>query len=129
MNSSDGITPIASRRRMPAERAKGAAVERDGNRLALAVLGVVVAVIVSILVAAAHVNPAIDLSRLPVAVRQGYVARSLQDLTEGCARPDALPGFVRQHCEAQARFVLEFPECDSQCRSVAAKLVATRPTK
>jgi hypothetical protein len=58
-----------------------------------------------------------------VALRDG----ALQALGSACARFDPS---LDAYCDAQARVLLELPECDSACREVAQRQIARgRPTR
>jgi cytochrome b pre-mRNA-processing protein 3 len=58
--------------------------------------------------------------RMPVEQRQQAVTSTLRTLETLCGdhRADAL----EEYCEAQASFVLQFPECDQSCRQRALPL-------
>jgi CheY-like chemotaxis protein len=60
-----------------------------------------------------------ELWRLPAVERAGYFARTLSDVSMGCAGAEVPTAIVREHCQHQARFLLLFPECDSACRQLA----------
>jgi hypothetical protein len=55
--------------------------------------------------------------------RQSLYARTLDDLTTICRAPAAASGDLRDHCAAQARFVVELPECDDACQRAAAAVL------
>src|SRR5947199_4639184 len=57
---------------------------------------------------------------LPSAERQSLYARTLEELSTICRDGAASGGELRDHCVAQARFVLELPECDDACQRAAA---------
>jgi hypothetical protein len=65
-----------------------------------------------------------DIARIPAVDRLGYVARAAADVTAGCTGPALRPLAVRDHCQAQARFLLLFPECAPSCRALATQLLA-----
>lgn len=54
---------------------------------------------------------------LPPAERQALYRRTLEDLRTVCAARHA--NDLDGHCRDQARFILEFPECDDTCRRLA----------
>ncbi len=56
---------------------------------------------------------------LPVAERQSLYRRTLEDLQSVCASRHASD--LDRHCERQARFILQFPECDDGCRRLAQR--------
>ena len=57
--------------------------------------------------------------RLPAPLRAEIFARARDDLAQTCALPAAADGPLREHCIAQARFILQFPECDQPCVQAA----------
>jgi hypothetical protein len=60
---------------------------------------------------------------LPAAERQSLYARTLDELSTICRGAAATGGELRDHCVAQARFVLELPECDHACQRAAAAVL------
>jgi hypothetical protein len=64
-----------------------------------------------------------ELRQLPNAVRTNLYQGTLHEVKSICTLPAAMEnGVVRDHCVAQAQFVLTFPECDQDC-GVAARAV------
>jgi hypothetical protein len=56
--------------------------------------------------------------------RQSLYARTLDELSTICrGGVAATSGELRDHCVAQARFVMELPECDNACQRVAAAVL------
>jgi cytochrome b pre-mRNA-processing protein 3 len=49
--------------------------------------------------------------------RRALYQRTLEDLRAVCSTAHASD--LDLHCEAQARFILKFPECDEPCRQLA----------
>ena len=64
-----------------------------------------------------------EIRSLPAVQRQRLYARTLDELSTICRGAAATSGELRDHCAAQARFVLELPECDDACQSVAAAVL------
>jgi hypothetical protein len=61
---------------------------------------------------------------MPPSERQALLSRTLENLKSVCAEPeDAMRGF----CGDQARLVLEFPECDDACQSLARRQLSRVP--
>ncbi|HLK92141.1 MAG TPA: hypothetical protein VKZ18_19770 [Polyangia bacterium] len=60
---------------------------------------------------------------LPPAARGDVFRRSLDDVQASCTLASARDGLLREHCLAQARFVLLFPECDAHCRALASSIL------
>jgi hypothetical protein len=56
-----------------------------------------------------------DLRTTPPALRAIWYERALAELT-GCQGPEARTGVLRAHCQAEARFIVQFPECDAGCQ-------------
>jgi hypothetical protein len=62
---------------------------------------------------------AAGIGNLPVAARRNLVAYTVNELTTLCRDPAASAGSLRDHCVAQARFVLQLPECADACQRAA----------
>jgi hypothetical protein len=60
---------------------------------------------------------------LPATERQTLYARTLDELSTICRGVAATGGELHDHCVAQARFVLELPECDDACQRAAAAVL------
>lgn len=60
---------------------------------------------------------------LPASQRQSLYTRTLDELTGICRAPAAATGELHDHCVAQARFVMQLPECDDACQSAAAAVL------
>ncbi len=60
---------------------------------------------------------------LPTAERQSLYARTLDELSTICRGAAATGGELRDHCVAQARFVLELPECGDACQRAAVAVL------
>lgn len=56
---------------------------------------------------------------LPQAERQSLYRRTLEDLRAVCGPSHG--GDLSAHCRRQARFILQFPDCDDACQSLARK--------
>jgi len=54
---------------------------------------------------------------------QSLYAHTLEELSTICRDDAAGDGELRDHCVAQARFVLELPECDDACQRTAAAVL------
>jgi hypothetical protein len=134
MNGLAEVIPLASRRarRKPAtDRAvpqpeRTASVrKRRGLAFGLGLLGLVAA-LVMVDRAVMPRPPASVAPPLAAQVRSGLYQRTLADVVAACAIPEASAGFLRQHCMAQARFLLELPECTGDCSRLAAAIVTPR---
>jgi hypothetical protein len=64
---------------------------------------------------------------LPPAERQALYDRTLQTLRDPCGMSRNANG-LGSFCRAQAKFILEFPECDAAC-SALAKGYLGQPSK
>jgi cytochrome b pre-mRNA-processing protein 3 len=62
-----------------------------------------------------HEDRAIE--ALPDGERRALYSRTLEDLRAVCKT--ARSSDLDLHCEAQARFILKFPDCDESCRKLA----------
>jgi hypothetical protein len=60
---------------------------------------------------------------LPTAERQWLYARTLNELSTVCRESAAAVGELRDHCLAQAHFVMALPECDDVCQRAAAAVL------
>lgn len=61
-----------------------------------------------------------QLRRLPDALRTELYRRALYEVKSTCTLSAAAENeALRDHCVAQAQFVITFPECDQDCRLVA----------
>lgn len=58
-----------------------------------------------------------DLETLPRAERRAFYARTLEDLQTVCTRTTGAD--LGDHCRAQARLLVRFPECDAACQRIA----------
>jgi hypothetical protein len=61
----------------------------------------------------------VALRRLPPTERSTLYRHAIDELESTCREPAAADGSLRDHCKAQANFVLGFPECDERCRWAA----------
>jgi hypothetical protein len=128
MRRSDDIVSLASWRQHGASRRSAALPRRPPPSVRVFVAGVVVfsaaLVLVGLSLAAqqTHRGPA-EIARTPPAERAAWVSRALTDVTAGCTPGPRVPSLLRQHCQAQARFLLAFPECDAGCRAIAAHVL------
>jgi hypothetical protein len=59
----------------------------------------------------------------PDRTQQELYLRALDELRGLCLRSEAALGPVRDHCVAQARFVLLLPACGDECRRVATPVL------
>jgi hypothetical protein len=57
---------------------------------------------------------------LSAEARHGLYARTLDELETICRDPAAASGTLREHCVAQAHFVLQLPECTDACQRATA---------
>jgi hypothetical protein len=62
--------------------------------------------------------------QLPAAERQAFFTRTLQSFRSVCTAPAEA---LRDHCDGQARLLLEFPECDDACRDLASGRLSRAP--
>jgi hypothetical protein len=60
-----------------------------------------------------------ELSDLPVTERQALYERTLETLRTTCVRAHGYE--LTEYCRKQADFITHFPECDSECRDLAAR--------
>ena len=60
---------------------------------------------------------------LPAAERQALYTRTLDEISNLCRTDSAASGELRDHCVAQAQFVLELPECGDACQRAAAAVL------
>jgi hypothetical protein len=56
---------------------------------------------------------------LPPEARALIFRQSLVEVGSTCVETYAARGPLREHCIEQARFILQFPECGPECRTVA----------
>ena len=63
---------------------------------------------------------------LPPEVRAGLYQRTLANLREVCGA--RAPVGLESYCEQEARFAVQFDECDSACFALA-RVEPTRPTR
>lgn len=67
-----------------------------------------------------------ELSELPPSERRALYERTLETLRTTCSQ--ARGPELADYCRQQADFVKRFPECDSECRELAARF-APRPSR
>lgn len=60
-----------------------------------------------------------ELSELPATERAALYERTITTLQHACVQPSG--GTLSSYCREQAEFVEHFPECDQQCRKLAAR--------
>lgn len=60
-----------------------------------------------------------ELSELPVPERRAIYERTLETLRTTCTQARGLE--VAEYCRRQADFIKRFPECESDCRDLAAR--------
>jgi cytochrome b pre-mRNA-processing protein 3 len=82
---------------------------------AVVVVGMLTAIAVIWIWTQGRENRAIE--ALPDAERRALYSRTLEDLRTVCATSHSSD--LDLHCEAQARFILKFPECDAACQRLA----------
>ena len=67
-----------------------------------------------------------ELSELPEPERRALYERTLETLRSSCAQA---PGpELAEYCRQQAEFIKRFPECDNECRALAARF-ASQPSR
>jgi hypothetical protein len=117
------IIPLASRRPVP-RRPAPAAVRSGPVRSPLGLLALTGAGLLFVaVVAVSSLDLGGKVRDLPPVARGALYRRSLEDAQTACALPAARDGALREHCLAQARFLLLFPECDARCQSLAASIL------
>jgi hypothetical protein len=62
---------------------------------------------------------------LPSEIRAPLHRQLLSEVRSLCTQTVAAAGPLREHCVGQARFLLRFPECDSDCRQAVFSVVST----
>ena len=67
-----------------------------------------------------------DLTEMPAAERHALYERTRETLRTSCAQ--ALEQDVAEHCQQQAAFITRFPECNTECQTLAARF-AHRPSR
>ena len=67
-----------------------------------------------------------DLTELPTLERRALYERTRETLRSSCSQ--ALELDVAEHCREQAAFITRFPECNAECRELAAHY-AHRPSR
>lgn len=67
-----------------------------------------------------------DLTELPTPERHALYERTRETLRSSC--PQARDPDVAEHCRQQAEFIRRFPECNAECRELAAH-VAHQPSR
>jgi hypothetical protein len=132
MKRSNDIVSIASWRQQAASRQFGGKVTARSPRTVQFLIGLLLLslsfVVLGLALAAQRPHPntgAFD--RLPPAERGAWVSRTMQDLEAGCIGQRALPPLLREHCQAQGRFLLLFPECDAACRTAVSRVLRPVP--
>jgi cytochrome b pre-mRNA-processing protein 3 len=98
----------------------GTASPQPKLRRALLIAGVALVAVLSALIwYASEVQEHTAISELPAQERHALYQRTLHTLETTCA-PDKQPSGLETFCRDQAEFVVQFPECDQHCRSVAS---------
>lgn len=67
-----------------------------------------------------------EISQLPESERRALYERTRETLRTSCAH--ARGPEVTEYCREQADFIQRFPECDSECRELAARF-APQPSR
>ena len=83
---------------------------------ALAIFAVLVAVLLG---AITQRQKDKDVRDLPPGARAQIFQQSLTEVRSTCIEAYAQRGPLREHCIDQARFLMLFPECGSECRTAA----------
>jgi hypothetical protein len=118
------VIPLASRRRgatAPERPLLVAPKERSGP-LALLVMIVAIVGVGSIGLALQSAGPR-AVAQVSSLHRSAIFDRAHEDLRETCRLPEAAQGPLRDHCVAEAAFVLLFPECDAACGLAARRVL------
>lgn len=68
-----------------------------------------------------HQQTAPELGALPLSERRTLYLRTLDTLRTSCAAasPASAPAALDDHCRHQATFIVQFPECDARCQTLA----------
>jgi hypothetical protein len=61
--------------------------------------------------------------QVPGEARAQLLQQSLQELRSTCLESYASRGPLREHCIGQAKFVLLFPECGTECQKAAGAVL------
>lgn len=67
-----------------------------------------------------------DVTEMPAAERHALYERTRETLRSSCSQ--ALEQDVAEHCQEQAAFITRFPECNAECKSLAARF-SHRPSR
>ena len=113
------VIPLASRRRAVAA-APVRPPARPPQRRPVAALALGAALLALAVAAGARSRAVADVRALSPSERGRIFARALEDLKTACVEPAQPDGALRDHCRAQAEFLMLFPECDRVCQSMAA---------
>ena len=113
--SSGTVVPL---RRRAADPFRRRALERPRNTIAFIVFGVAAVGSISVLAIWNHDKTQGAIQRLPPADRGALFKRTLQTLESACVSEKRPPG-LEDFCQSQAEFVVQFPECDARCTSLA----------
>ena len=101
-----------------------------GTRSLEWVVALVVVLAMAVVAAAAMRAPSAErraLLRMAPDERRVLYERSMENLRALCGQGPRTDALERQ-CAAQTRFVVEFPECEDECRAIA-RLHQPRPVK
>jgi cytochrome b pre-mRNA-processing protein 3 len=66
-----------------------------------------------------HQQTSPELRQLPLSERRTLYLRTLDTLRTSCAVGSHSSSVLADHCRHQATFILQFPECDARCRTLA----------
>jgi len=97
----------------------GGGVNRSQVRVALAVLGLLLAAVaLGAYLVWSGGSERRALARMPEAERQGLFERTRATLLQDCAKP---PSALQGYCQEQADLLSNFPECDASCQALVAQ--------
>ena len=86
---------------------------------ALALIGVVLVLVLGALISWEHGAESRALKQLRPEPRRTVYQSTWKELETLCHPP--VPRGLERRCEAQRRFILEFPECDDACRALVVR--------
>ena len=92
---------------------------RDWHPHSIPVVMILALVLVALLIVVAQNREQGFIRDLPPEARAHMFHQSLTEVRSTCVETYAAHGPLREHCVEQARFILRFPECGPECRTVA----------
>jgi hypothetical protein len=113
------VISLASRRRLSMASPAPVPLEPVRRRPILALTIGAISLVLAI-VAGGRSRSLAEIRALSSGDRARMFQRALDDMKTTCAGPERLDGALRDHCRAQAEFLMLFPECDRACQTMAA---------